>query len=197
MRKISNKKKKALRQKRNNFILSVVLIIIMLGSTFGVIINSFGKKSSYEEIQYNGFLFYKNNNYWFTNINDMVFIFKYNPIEITENIINGKFMELSEYKNKPLYIYSENEEATLEIRRNLEDIVQRIQFACPENNLTANAKCDESWPIKSCDDNFIIILNNNEQLINQNNKCTFIINSEDNLVKTADEFLFNILNIRS
>ena len=101
--------------------------------------------------------------------------------------------DLGSYKNKPLYIFSEDSEAELEIYRNLfyqNQIVQRFQEACPEGE-----KCEKNIPTKTCDDNFIIIKENEKSEIIQEKNCVFIRGEVGNLTKSSDEFLFKILGI--
>ncbi|MFA7707934.1 MAG: hypothetical protein WCX73_03220 [Candidatus Pacearchaeota archaeon] len=191
MRKITSKYKEEKRKKRNGIIVGIILIGIMISSTIGY---SFlgGEKDNLKKINYNGFTFEEQNGFWITNINNLLFTFKYNPTQIEE--INSSLNVLDNYYNKPLYIYSKNEEAELEIYRNLfyqNKIIQRMQSACLEGDI-----CEGNLPIKSCEDNFIKITEGNISKIIQEENCVFIEGEKGNLTKLADEFLFNILEIR-
>lgn len=191
MRKIVSKEKEFKRKKRNATIVGVVLVVIMFGSTFGIVVNSFGKNSNSEDkIIYNGFTFQKSSGYWFTTINEVNFAFRYNPEEI--NFSEENVNDLSEYSNKPLYIYSLDEASRIEVYRNMQYIVLRMQEACFEGLECPN----EEFPTKTCEDNFIIIQEANESSILQNESCVFIKGEKEDLVKVTDEFLFKTIGIK-
>ena len=185
MRKIISKQNK---EKRNQIIVGVVLIFVMFGSVFGVIVGSFGQKDNKQKVNYNGFEFVKQNDFWFTDNGNLNFVFKYNPEQVDR--IDSKLNHLENYYGKPLYVFSENREAELEIYRNLEQIVQRMQPACFEDEV-----CEENLPVKTCEDNFIIIKESDAAEINQNQSCVFIYGGQENLTKITDEFLFKVLGI--
>lgn len=162
-----------------------VMLFSILGYSFQ------GEKiENSKKLNYNDFEFIEQNGFWFTNIKSFQFVFKYNPEQVEE--INSELKSLENYYNQPLYISSEDSGAELEIYRNLfyqNQIVQRMQPACLE-------ECEEDLPIKSCRDNFIIIKESEYVNIIQNESCVFIEGPQENLTMLADEFLFNILEIR-
>ena len=188
MKRLKSKGSEAKKQKRNQVIIGVILIIVMFGSVFAVIVGSFGNKES-SKVDYNGFEFFKQSNFWILEIGDFDFIFKYNPNEIQEIETEVKF--LNNYYGKPLYISSENSEATYEIASNLEQVTLRMQNACLDEE-----DCEDDLPLKTCDDNFIIIEEKNETNILQDNNCVFIQGPQENLTMISDEFLFHILGVR-
>lgn len=190
MRKIVSKDTEEKRKKRNGWIIGIILIAVMLFSVLGYSFGG-GEKNSSTKITYNGFEFLKQNDFWVLEKDNSYFIFIYNPEQIDK--ISSKLNSLENYKNKPLYIFSEDSEAELEIYRNLfyqNQIVQRFQKACPEGE-----KCGENIPAKTCDDNFIIIKESEKSEIIQENNCVFILGETGNLTKSSDEFLFKILGI--
>ncbi len=187
MRRIISKEEEKKKRKRKQLIVGLVLIIVMLGSTFGIVVNSFGKKkNSDEKIIYNNVEFERQGNYWSTRLGEKIFIFRYNPKEVL--FIPGYVKSFSDYAGKPLYIYSESEGAELEIYRNFQNIVQRMQKACYK-------ECEEDLPIKNCDNNFIIIQNSSIVNIVQNKSCVYITGPEENLTQITDEFLFKAIGI--
>lgn len=189
MRRLKPKGSEAKKQKKNQMIIGVILIIVMFGSVFGVIVGSFGSKKKDSKIEYNGFEFIKQSNFWILQIGDFAFIFKYNPYEIEEIETEVKF--LNNYYNKPLYLSSENSGATYEIASNLDQITLRTQNACLNES-----DCEEDLPLKTCEDNFIIIEEKNQTNIIQDNNCVFIQGPQENLTMISDEFLFHILGVR-
>jgi|TARA_Y100000034_G_scaffold14866_1_gene15634 hypothetical protein len=188
MRKIGSKYQEEKRRKRNQFVLGFVLIFVMFFSVIGY---SFQGTVSHNNIvensNYNGFEFIEQNGFWILNQNNVNLIFRYSPNEVPN--INSKLKNLNNYNGKPLYIFSESTEAESEIRTNLFQSVERIQNACLE-------ECDKNLPIKTCEDNFIIIKEGDEKIVQENN-CVFITGKIEDLTKLADEFLFKILEIKS
>ena len=191
MRKIISKHAEDKRKKRNGLIVGMILIFIMFFSVVGY--SFIGRENDdVKKIEYKGFKFVKDNDFWFTEIGNLNFVFEYNPDEVER--IDSKLKYLENYYGKPLYIFSENKDTELEIYRNLDprvnQIVQRIQSACLEGEI-----CDGNLPVKTCGDNFIIIKESNISKIIQEENCVFIGGKQENLVKLTDEFLFKILSI--
>ncbi len=190
MRKIISKYKESKKKRRNGIIIGLILVGVMLFSILGYAFRG-GGNDDVNKLSYNGFEFVEQNGFWFTNIEDIQFAFKYNPQQVEE--IDSELKYLDNYYNKPLYISSENSEAELEIYRNLfyqNKLVQRVQSACLDEG------CGENLPVKTCENNFIIIKKNNNSGIIQEENCVFIQGQEENLTQIADEFLFKILGIR-
>ena len=189
MRKIVSKKKKAKKEKRNQAIIGVILIFVLLSSILGYAFQNKSDESG-NTITYNGFEFTEQGDYWI--LNEENFIFSYNPEEV--ETVEGNVLELEEYYDNPLYIFSENDKAELEIYYNLyyyNQIVQRIQEGCPEDEI-----CEKDIPTKTCEDNFIIIRESNSSRIYTQDNCVIIEGDQEDLVKLTDEFLFKTLGIR-
>ncbi len=191
MRKILSKEEESKRTRRNQFLIGGILILIMVGSVLGY---AFGReqKTESEEIIYNNFEFVKSEGFWNTVSGSYQLSFYYNPKE-TGNI-NTVLNPLSAYSNKPLYIYSENNQADMEIYRNLfyqNKIVQRVQYACLDGE-----KCAENSPLKTCADNFIIIKEGNTTQILQKDNCVIIEGEKGNLTKLSDNFVFKLMGIQ-
>jgi len=199
MRKIKTKSDEIKKQKRNQLIIGIILVFVMLGSVFGVIVNSFGQDSGNQRVVYNGILFNEQNGFWIVEKDNFNLVFKNNPEQV-ENI-NAELKPIENYYGKPLYIYSENSEAELEIYRNLfyqNNIVQRMQPAClnKNNSLNLSLDCGSELPIKSCENNFLIIVEGESNRIIQKDSCVLIESPTENLTKATDEFLFNLFGIR-
>ncbi|MCK9569213.1 hypothetical protein M0R72_09770, partial [Candidatus Pacearchaeota archaeon] len=181
MRKIISKETEEKKRKKNQFLVGGLLILVMVLSTVGYSFNN--QEDNSEKIVYNGVKFIKSDNLWYANVGDFQFSFSYNPAETEE--INSTLNFLNKYENLPLYVYSENSEATVEIYRNLfynNLIVQRMQEACPESE-----KCEAEIPVKNCSNNFIIIKKSETNEIQQKQNCTFINGKDEELVKLTDE----------
>jgi len=188
MRAIESKKDAEKKKKKNQFIIGGILIIIMVGSTFGIIVNSFGDNQKASKIEYNGYEFVERNDFWITKMGNYQFMFRYNPTQVEK--IDAQVRYVNSYYGVPVYISSEDYVSEVEIYRNLANIVQRFQGAC-----LTEEDCPENWPIKDCSNNFIIIKKANESRIYQDENCVFIEGKEENLTQMTDEFLFLILDI--
>lgn len=191
MRKIISKKTESKKNRIKQIVVGVLLVFIMILSTVGYSLNSWGKEET-KRVLHNGVEFILENNLWNAEIGNFNFLFLYNPTE-TEKIYS-ELKYVNEYANLPLYIYSEDSDATMEIYKNLfyyNNIVERIQEACP-----LNETCSVEIPVKNCTNNFIIIRESDEKEIRQEENCVFISNKKEELAKTTDSFLFNILGIQ-
>jgi hypothetical protein len=191
MRKIISKKEEDKKNRRTQLIVGLFLILIMALSTIGYSLNN-NQENNSEKIIYNGIEFFIENNLWTTSIGNLKFGFLYNPTE-TEKI-NSTLKYLNEYDNSPLYIYSEDSNAMMEVYRNLfyyNQIVERVQEACPEGKI-----CDEEIPIKNCTNNFIIIQKSEMSEVRQEENCVFISGKDEELVRITDGFLFKITGIQ-
>lgn len=182
MRKIISKEVEDKKAKRNRMILGFFLVFIMFFSVaeYAFLSNpDTTTNSEINSVSYNGLKFTSQNGYWILNKDGNNFIFRYNPNQVTAtgSEING----IENYYNKPLYIKANNINVESEIRTNL---------AVFTNGVIITDKED-------CNDNAIIIENKNISKIYQQENCVYIQGAESELVKLTDEFLFNILDIRS
>jgi hypothetical protein len=192
MRKIISKETEEKRKRKNQLVVGIILIAVMVFSVLGYSLSSFGTNSSGNIVKYNGFKFTQTSNFWNVNVGSYAFSFKYNPTQ-TEKI-NSTLNLLSSYDGKPLYISSENSEAEVEIYKNLfyqNQISQRVQEACLEGE-----ECNGDYPIKTCQDNFIIIKESANSAIKQQDNCVFIEGNKENLTELSDSFLFKIIGIQ-
>lgn len=199
MRQIGSKQNLERKRKKNNLILGLILIGIMLFSVLGYGLSYYNgggndNKDNQEgqEISYNGFDFVNNNGFWFTQINGESYSFFYNPEQIS--VKNIEVPNLDYYKDKTVYIVSENPGAESEISSNLYSSTSRIQKACLEGKECAN----DALPIKTCEDNVIVIESDPESKgeIYQEENCIFIKGQDSELIKLSDEFIFHVLGIR-
>lgn len=189
MRKISSRKSEEKKQKRNQIVIGILLVLVITASTFGIVKNSFGTEDASNKIEYNGLTFTKQNNFWLTKIEGFDFAFRSNPKEI-EKIPAENLSSLESYYNQPLYIETKRQEIYSEISYNLEGFAQRIQPGCFDEK-----DCGEGVPVKTCEDNLIIIEISDEDKIVQDGNCVFIEGNNETLLKNTDYFLFKLLGI--
>lgn len=189
MRKLTSKHKQERNKKLKQFAIGGVLIFVMLFSIVGYSFQRNPSEST-KKINYNGFEFTNQNDFWVLQLQNLNFIFKFNPLQ-TEEIPASELNTLQDYSGKPLYIYSENQNAELEIYRNLNQIALRIRKAYLQGE-----EGDQDIPVKTCEDNFIILKETNSTQIIQNQSCVFIQGPKEELTKITDEFLFKIIGIK-
>jgi len=193
MKKIQTEEEIQKKKKKNQFVLAILLGLILLGSSFGVIIDSFGKSSS-GKIKYAGTTFTKDeSSFWIAQKEGNNLIFFYNPLQI-ENV-SSEINTIEKYFSLPLYIYSENRDAETELYRNLDpranSIVERVQTACPEEK-----NCDASIVKKDCTSNFIIIEYAENESIEQKQNCVYIKGKSEKILQLTDEYLFKLFKIK-
>ena len=187
MRKIISKKEEAKKQQKNQVILGLILVGVMFLSVLGYAFS--GSSGENKKTKYNEFEFFEKDGLWYSKVQNSYFIFRYNPYEVDD--IESEIKPISFYYNEPLYLFSESNEASYEISNNFEKIVERIQPACIDEG-----ECSGDFPVKTCENNFIIIKENNSTDIIQNESCVFIYGSYKDLTKITDEFLFKVLGIK-
>ncbi len=193
MRKLGSKRKEAKKHKRNQLLVGIVLASILFVSIFGY---SFGRGDNSEDNEnkfiYNEYEFIEQNGFWFTTIGNFEFSFKYNPNETEQ--IDSSLNLLEDYYEKPLYISSEDVESETEIYRNLRyrnSVVQRMQPACFEDEECAN----DELPVKTCEENFIIIEESDITEVVQEDNCVFIRGEIEDLARITDGFLLKIIGV--
>ena len=182
MKSILSKHNSEKRARRNKIIVGLFLVFIMFFSVAEYALS--GQDPGEDAIpkttstnSYNGFEFSEQNGYWILNVEESSFIFSYNPNEIPR--INSIANPLENYREKILYIVSNNSLAEAEIRVNMAQFSNGIIEAEKEN----------------CAQNTIIIKENQENKITQKDNCVYIEGKKEDLVKTTDEFLFKLLKI--
>ncbi len=201
MRKLESRGTEEKRRKRNQLIIGLILVFVMLISVLG-----YGFQTQEDpntdstKVEYNGYTFTADNSgYWLLKIGNADFYFRNNPNEV--NASNSVVPLLNSYSGKPLYIYSESQESELELYRNLDNFILRRQYACLDlgNNTLDTAaaiNCSDELPLKTCEDNFLIIEEAIEFDVYSIDNCVFIKGPKNELIKATDEFLFKTLGIR-
>ena len=195
MRRLNSKTDSDKKRKRNAYIVGGIFILIIILSTLGYAFSSSGGSSpstSTDNIKYNNIEFSYTNGYWTSNINDVNYIFRFNPKQ-TQSVIYEKtpLNPLNDYLNKPLYYSTEDDIALADIATNLNPYVQRLQEACFDES-----NCTDDLIVKTCSDNFIIIKVSDTNSIKQEQNCLYIEGKSEDLAMLSDEALFNILSIK-
>lgn len=200
MRKIISRHDEEKRARRNRIILGCVLVAVMLFSTLGYAFRTGDEEQ--RGFKFGGYTFIESSGYWVLDVDNVNLIFSYNPLETGR--VGGSINELESYYGEVLNIYSESDEAGLEIYRNLfyeNGVVQRVQSACLGIGTALpwggnwTEECEEDVPSKACDENFVLIIEDDVERIAQQDSCVFITAPAENLTKVSDEFLFKVLDI--
>lgn len=189
MERFISKSERERKTKRKQIIIGVSLAFLMMLSVLGFALQGGSgnqeDENSSDKVIYNGFEFTYINGFWVIDN----FAFRYNPQQVPD--IGFGLRDATLYQGFPAYIYSENDEAETEARMNLRLIAQRVQNACIEGE-----ECSGNSPVKTCEDNLIIIKENNISSIRQENNCVYIEGQEEELLELVDQFLFKILGIK-
>jgi len=197
VRRLSSKEDEERKRKRNMYIVGGILIFVLLFSTLGYSLQSGGSTDNGSntdtsiKVNYKGYEFNYQNNYWVLQLGDLVFGFAYNPQQTEDGTTLENISSISKYSGQPLYISSVSPSAEQEVYRNLDQIVLRRQYACLEGE-----NCTGDYPTKTCEDNFIIIKQDIVNSIVEEDNCVYIIGKYEDLPKLTDEFLFKIMGIQ-
>jgi hypothetical protein len=124
------------------------------------------------------------------------------PQEV-ENVSSSGTPNVQGFYGKTVYIVAtstEEKEASLDFIVNFQNIVNRIQFACPEEE--ANESFCADIPIKTCADvtfeNAIIIINEKENAtsnLDYSSGCLKIEGSQGDEIRAMDKALFIMFGV--
>jgi len=190
MRRIISKEESERKDRRNRRIVGISLLSIMVLSVFGIVVDSIGKSNNNtNQITYRGTSFFNQQNRWFFSKNGANFSIVNSPENLTE-ISMENINPVESYFDKPLYISSGDKSIESEVYSNLGKIAYRIQPGCLNET-----ECEGDFPIKTCEDNFIIFEESNETSIKQEQNCVFIRAQKQDMQKAADSFFLKIAGI--
>lgn len=192
MRRIISKGEEEKKEKRKRRIIGISLLLIMVISVFGIIVDSIGvSKNTSGKITYKGTDFFIQQDRWFFVQNGVEFSILNSPEELVNITIPGDVATISSYSQLPLYIYSQDKSLESEITYNLNKFSNRIQQGCLNDTF-----CNGDYPIKTCEDKFILLLEGNETSVVQNQSCVFITAPETKeMQRLLDAFFLKITGI--
>ena len=182
-------------RKRNNIILGVVMIVLLVGSSLGYSLMS-GTGGNKNEVSEMGFDFVRDGGMWKTLIDGEIFAFRYLPSELSDVEVNlsprddsgEPSVELDMYSRQPLYFVNQGE-GVGDILANLDRYILRYQEACFGNE----SICEGDLPVKDCNSNLIIFIEENETSVYREDNCVFIVGD---VSRGSDAFLYEVLGIR-
>jgi hypothetical protein len=184
MREIGSEEKIEKRNKRNAVIISIVMLGILVISTAGYAFitgteNRDDKDSEPDSgVQQRG-------EYWVFEFEGKVLQVS-SSLEQVENtsVSISPQITLDKYRQKPLYIASNNTGISYELGSTIGRFAQRAQAACYSN-------CTDNLPVKNCYDNLIVWRESEENRVYQNDSCVFI----EGDLRTVDAFIYRIFGI--
>jgi hypothetical protein len=187
MRRLTPKHIQKKKDRKNQLIVGFILMGVMVLGTLGFAF-TFADRQDVRRVIYNGYEFVDYNGYWVTEVGGMEFLFTKNPNELKE--ISAEVNPLINYQGKPLYFVSEESQAIYQISINLGRLVLRMNPACLDED------CEEDFPIKTCNDNLIIIQEAEISEIFTEDNCVFIKGPNKDLLELTDIFLLKTIGIR-
>ncbi|MFH1591772.1 MAG: hypothetical protein ABIB47_00180 [Candidatus Woesearchaeota archaeon] len=193
MRKIVSKGKSEKKEKRNRKIIGIALLSIMVLSVFGFVALDFLSKTGTnpDKITYKGIDFIRQQERWFFSQNGIEFSILNSPENLTDIFVPENLASFSSYSQMPLYIYSKDKSLEAKIYFNFNSVASRIQQGCLNGT-----DCNGDFPIKTCEDKFILILESNETSIVQEQNCVFISAPETKEMQMAlDAFFLKITGV--
>jgi len=194
IKRIETKKDQIKKEKRLQLILAAILILVLFGSVFGIVVNSFGGSNFPTKIvTYNNYDFSVENGYYTIELGISKFYFSNNPndVESLEKQV-ALSREVSSYTNKEVYVLTGDYSSYSEIVQNFNQHALRIQQACK-----LDEECvDKTLPLKTCENNLIIIKEAPENKIYEEKNCVYIEGKKEELLKLTDEFLLHEIGIK-
>ena len=192
IRRLTSKEEERKKAKKNQLIIGVALVGLMVLSTFGIIVNSFGEEENTEEINYNGYVFEESSGIYSISLGDSDFYFRSNPLELKNIDYSSNYSKLIiDYLSQSIYIDSTDQTIYAELYQNLFPFAQKIQPACINESTCPSA----NYPIKDCQENIIIIRESENNNSYQEENCIFIEGKKENLIKLTDKFIFKLIGL--
>ncbi|MBR9704886.1 hypothetical protein GOV12_05720 [Candidatus Pacearchaeota archaeon] len=211
LKRLLTKEEQAKKTKINQILIGGVLILIMLFSTVGYSFMNAGDNTGIVEHKGVTYIFGENS-YWNFNYEGLNYATRYNPIELSDIDLDLKGLSYKELQGKIIYTAGEPDDYIL--WNNLYQIVSRIGRACMDDD------CIEDAPLKNCSEDFIIIVNeindviddnddfgsedidNNESLIDdveigilKDENCVYITTDYQNQSRYIDKFFFGLMGL--
>lgn len=190
------------KQRTRNIIIGVVIIAVMVLSSLGYVVLEREPGQQQGGQTYNNFTFTQIEDGWQTKAQGYNVTTIFLPQE-TLNASSGN-VRLFDFSNKIIFIVissKDTEYLTYDLFRNLQDINQRMQFACPVEQENSSFCLETNLPLKSCDDasldTKIMIIKDNETQVgySYNESCLTIKGTSSDVVKATDNFIFKLFGI--
>lgn len=182
MRKIISEEEKEKKKKKRTLILSIVMLFIMVVSTAGFAIMSREDLGSQSEQNFSKESIREIGGRWEVISEGKIFILHSSPEEV-KNVSVEITTDINTYKNKIVYISSENKAIYSEIYSALSLFASRVQAAC-------YGPCEENLPEKNCTEDYLFVWKDSlTNKVYQEGKCIFI----EGDLRAADAAIYKLL----
>jgi len=191
-RKLETQKDIEKKRKRNNLVIGVVMIVVLFGSIFGTFLNLFGSSSEAEALNYRGLPLTQQGNMFVLTVGEKMFYFMSNPNEVAQEMYDINITStIQSYLSRPLYIDSLDYGAAQEIAQNMQGYPERLANGCIDEEDCVS----EVTPIKTCEDNIIIVRESISNKVYQEENCIYIEATNEDMIKVTDAFLLKTLGL--
>jgi len=194
IKKLQSKKDQERKERKQQRWLGLGLIFIMFGSVFGVVVAFFSAQKANSPTQ-ETYLGYNLNQgagfYVLTRGNNNIYL-NSNPNNI--NLLNYEInmsKMVAMFNGNSIYIDAKNTYLYQVLEQNLFTYANRIVPACIDELDCEN----NNLPIKTCEDNIIIIKESNENKIYEDNNCIYIEGKSEDITTLTDIFLLRVFGI--
>ena len=203
LKKIETQTNKETKQKRLNIIIGIIIVALMVFSTVGYALLE--NNSSSSENKYGDYKFTQTTDGWqvtLKSFNNKNLVTNYLPGEVLN--FSGTGSELYHYDGKTIYVVVSSQQdiqLSLEILKNMQDRVARIQFACSYDNENLAFCQERNLPLKDCSDATssmpIIKIDSNSTVSSYNfdQNCLILKGQGSDFIKMSDNFLFKMFGI--
>jgi hypothetical protein len=176
----------------SKIILTLFIAFIMITSVIGFIWSSSPSEDSSNVLDYNNYEFRNVNGRYLLELNNHEYVFDNSPYEVSSVDFEDFNLESDKY-----YILFNPDEKDL----NMEYSIQKLYLVL--NSLGINVQlacsieegCDESLPIKNCDDHSFYFKKMSGAKVYKNNNCIVIEGDNDGISKAVDKIDMDLLNI--
>ena len=183
MEKIKTKEEIESGQKKKKMIVSLFLLGLLVLSTLGyaLLYNPSSSQDNQENQADNNAYAIDSQGRYVLNLQGQSFSFA-NPPESAQEVPVNIMLNINNYKDKAVFLVSNDSLINSEIYTNLGGFAERVQLAC-------YGSCELNLPEKNCTDMLIILNSSLNNKVYQQDNCVFI---EGDLL-AVDAFLYRIL----
>lgn len=194
IKKLQSRKEQEKKHKKQQRWLGIGLIFIMFGSVFGVVVAFFSTQDPNEPVQetYLGYDLNQGAGFYILTVgNNNIYLNtdpnNFNSLDYSINI--SKMVTM--FVGNPLYIDSSDSYSYQTLEQNLFTYANRIVAACIDELDCSN----DNLPIKTCEDNIIIVKESSENKIYEDNNCIYIEGNYEDVTALTDIFLLRVFGI--
>lgn len=173
-------------------VLTLFIAFIMITSIIGFIWSSNSNDNNYETLEYNNHQFKKINGKYTLELNNNEYVFDNTPYELSDINIDNLNLESDKY-----YLIFNPVEKDL----NMEYYMQKLYLVLKSSGVnvqlacSTNEGCDNSMPVKNCDDYSFYLKRSEDAKVYKDNKCVVIQGDNLNINKEIDKINLILLKV--